>query len=44
MLHRFVQMGPAVDQTNFIDNMAHKLRHVNVKSAPRFQSFDEIAE
>ncbi len=40
----FVQMGPAVDQTNFIANMAHKLRHVNVKSAPRFQSFDEIAE
>jgi len=40
----FVQTGPAVDQANFISNMCRKLRHVNVKSAPRFQSFDEIAE
>ena len=40
----FVQTGPAVDQTYFISNMCRKLRHVNVKSAPRFQSFDEITE
>ena len=40
----FVQTGPAVDQANFIANMCRKLRHVNVKSAPKFESFDEIAE
>ena len=40
----FVQTGPAVDQANFISNMCRKLRHVNVKSAPKFESFDEIAE
>ena len=40
----FVQTGPAVDQANFISNMCRKLRHVNVKFAPKFESFDEIAE
>ena len=40
----FVQTGPAMDQAEFISNMCRKLRHVNVKSAPKFESFDEIAE
>ena len=40
----FVQTGPAVDQAEFISNMCRKLRRVNVKSAPKFESFDEIAE
>ena len=40
----FVQMGPAVDQTNFIANMCRKLRRVKLKFTPKFESFDEIAE
>ena len=40
----FVQTGPAVDQANFISDMCRKLRRVKLKSTPRFQSFDEIAE
>ena len=40
----FVQMGPAVDQANFISNMCRKLRRVKLKSTPKFESFDEIAE
>ena len=40
----FVQTGPAVDQANFISNMCRKLRRVKLKSTPKFESFDEIAE
>ena len=40
----FVQTGPAVDQAEFISNMCRKLRRVKLKSTPKFESFDEIAE
>ena len=40
----FVQTGPAMDQAKFIANMCRKLRRVKLKSSPKFESFDEIAE
>ena len=40
----FVQTGQAMDQADFISNMCRKLRRVHVKSAPKFQNFEEIAE
>ena len=40
----FVQTGPAMDQAEFISNMCRKLRRVKLKSTPKFESFDEIAE
>ena len=40
----FVQMGPAVDQANFLSNLCRKLRRGPLRLAPHFRSFDEIAE